>query len=116
MNEYKSTSFIPRERIEKRGREGLDGRVWGHCIVCVGVRSVCLPAGGAREDSMATYGDRKTNKLVHQKVGPAGNLVLTRGGRARQHFHRSRRSAAAVQDAGRVREQGARPRTSPPPP
>lgn len=33
MNEYKSTSFIPRERIEKRGREGLDGRVWGHWIV-----------------------------------------------------------------------------------
>ena len=64
---------------------------------------------------MATNGDRKTNKLVHKKVGPSGNLVLTRGGRARQHFHRLRRSAAAVQDAGRVREQGARPRTSPPP-
>jgi hypothetical protein len=62
MNDYKSTLIhTARERIEKRGREGLDGRVWGHCIVCVGVRSVCLPAGGAREDSMATNGDRKTN-------------------------------------------------------
>jgi hypothetical protein len=101
MNDYKSTLIhTARERIEKRGREGLDGRVWGHCIVCVGVRSVCLPAGGARA---RIQWRRMVIERPTQKFGPAGNLVLTRGGRARQHFHRSRRSAAAVQDAGRVR-------------
>ena len=64
---------IPEEGIEKRDREGLDGRVWGHWIVRGG--AFCKPAkheAGGREDSMVTNGDRKTQqfigKLVRQKV------------------------------------------------
>ena len=54
-------NIIPEERIEKRGREGLDGRVCGPLVAgtreraCVGVRSVCLlhVSGIWRDDSMA---------------------------------------------------------------
>ena len=54
---------IPEEGIEKRDREGLDGRVWGHWYVRGGAFCISLPSGTGREDSMVTNGDRKTNNF-----------------------------------------------------
>ena len=46
--------FIPEEGIEKRDREGLDGRFGGHwSAVCVGVRFVSLPSAKAQAGMQA---------------------------------------------------------------
>ena len=44
--------FITEERIEKRGREGLDSRVWGRWSVRRGAFGVpAKPQAGGREES-----------------------------------------------------------------
>jgi hypothetical protein len=83
----KYIKFIPEEGIEKRDREGLDGRFGGHwSAVCVGVRFVSLPsakravqaggrdgmmlpawpwARGCASDSMVTNGRPKEQSDQH---------------------------------------------------